>query len=86
MTPAYEYVVRNAPSLRRFAGKDPKILLAGLRGASGGERRMIAAALSLIPDAWLDFEKPPFSLADLSGVDPDNAEALARAVLIAAKS
>jgi hypothetical protein len=54
--------------------------------ASSGERVMIAAALSLVPEAWLPdhIKAPGFRLCDAGSLDSGNTQVLLQAIAIQA--
>lgn len=87
MNKPYLHMINNAPSLAEFADDpDPERLVRRLGTASSGEKVMIAAALSFVPEAWLSDSagKVPFRLNDAGSLDGGNTRALLEAVAIQA--
>lgn len=91
MNEAFENILGEAPALRRYAEEaDYEVaierMVRAYGAASSGERVMIAAALSLLPEAWLPdhIKAPPFRLSDAGSLDADNTHALLEAIAIQA--
>lgn len=94
MTRAFEHFIEHAHSLSQFReipeeGRIPA-MRRRLGTASSGERAVILAALSLLPDTWVEdvlgqdavAELPVFRLNDTYPLDADNTRALVEAIAI----
>lgn len=96
MTKAFEHLINHGHSLAEFRDISDEYdripaMVRRLGTASSGERAMILAAISLLPEAWVEealegesstLSIPSFRLNDLGSLDGQNVRSLVEAIAI----
>ena len=79
----FDYLTTHSPLLQRFLS-DPERMLAHFGRASGGEKKMISAAMSFLhpEDRPEGADEVLLELYDIAGLDEENTIILLRAILI----